>query len=64
MKKDTFIIFFWPAISSLLFFIFALYIMLEGHLHEDIYINLNYAKNIANGILLFTIVQPSPCRNL
>tara|TARA_B100000965_G_scaffold406548_1_gene446070 strand:+ start:5183 stop:6850 length:1668 start_codon:yes stop_codon:yes gene_type:complete len=49
MKKDTFIIFFWPAISSLLFFIFALYIMLEGHLHEDIYINLNYAKNIANG---------------
>ncbi len=49
MKKDTFIIFFWPTISSLSFFIFALYIMLEGHLHEDIYINLNYAKNIANG---------------
>ena len=49
MKKDIFIIFFWPTISSLLFFIFALHIMSEGHLHEDIYINLKYAKNIANG---------------
>ena len=54
MFKSNFIIekkkyFFWPFLSSLLFFSFAYYIIYFGHLHEDVYIILNYVKNFISG---------------
>jgi len=54
MFKSNFIIenkkyFFWPFLSSLFFFSFAYYIILFGHLHEDVYIILNYVKNFISG---------------